>query len=651
MSEVIEIILNGTDRASAAIKGVSGELESLGKIAGGALTVGLGIASAAVGALGVGLGIAMKEAMDAEKVNARVAAVLKSTGGAAGVSAEMVDDLAMKFRDLAGGSDEAVKSAEAVLLRFQNIGVDIFPRVTETAMNLADMLGVDTTSAALMLGKALEDPGQGLLRLKAAGVVFTAEQVKMIKQMTDAGDAAGAQKYILDALTESTSGAAKAMGETFAGRLEIMKGHLLEIAETIGSKLLPIFEPLATAALKAIDAIAGRVQPFLNLIASGVSPLDAFRSMFVSLLPPDIQAAWDAIVGAFQNLQSINLASLIPPDVMAGITNLVSALVESAPQIQAAGDTLTTAMGDIATKIQTAWQNVAAAAGPEVIANIAAALNSMAELWRAHGADVIAAVTSFTATISSVMGTALSVLGGIVGAGLAVLTGTFAATMQMLQGNWSGAWATLQATGQAAVDAILAGLGTSQAQLATILGGWIAVVQAKLADIRATWQANFELLHTILITVLNNASTALVGKLNDMVTTIRGKATDMYNAGVAWMQGLINGIQSMVSKLIAAAVAAVQAAIDAAKKVAGISSPSAVFAGMGNQMMIGMAIGIQRAAYMPALATAGAVGGTISTVNHSLGTLNMSVSGTGDPGLTAAMVIRELQDRDLIRKF
>ena len=67
---------------------------------------------------------------------AQTNAVLKSTGGIAGVTSKNVDDLAKSMLNLTGIDDEATQGAENLLLTFTNIrnvvgkGNDIFDQAT-----------------------------------------------------------------------------------------------------------------------------------------------------------------------------------------------------------------------------------------------------------------------------------------------------------------------------------------------------------------------------------------------------------------------------------------------------------------------------------------------------------------------------------------
>src|SRR3990172_8991463 len=62
--------------------------------------------------------------------------VVVGAAGAAGITAQKANELAFAYRDLAGGSDDAVKAAEAVLLRFKNIRGKAFEPALQITLHL-----------------------------------------------------------------------------------------------------------------------------------------------------------------------------------------------------------------------------------------------------------------------------------------------------------------------------------------------------------------------------------------------------------------------------------------------------------------------------------------------------------------------------------
>lgn len=207
-----------------------------------------GLAVGAIAAVGVGLTAALKTSIDAaieaEQVQAQLGAVLKSTGGISGMTADSVNALALSLSEVTRFEDDAIVAGQNMLLTFTNIGKDIFPQATESMLNMSTAMGMDMQSAATMLGKALNDPVAGLTALGRAGVQFSDDQKAAIKAMVEAGDVAGAQAIILKELETQFGGAARAAGGTFAGQMDILNNALGNVKEEIGMALLPVLTDL-----------------------------------------------------------------------------------------------------------------------------------------------------------------------------------------------------------------------------------------------------------------------------------------------------------------------------------------------------------------------------------------------------------------------
>lgn len=186
---------------------------------------------------------------ESEAISKRTTNVLKTTGGAANITAKQVGDLATALSRKSGMDDEAIQSGENLLLTFTNVrnevgkGNDIFTRATKVAVDMSAALGQDLKSSNIQLGKALNDPIKGVTALQRVGVSFTAQQKEQIKTLVQSGNTLGAQKLILKELNKEFGGAAEASA-TAGGKMKVALGN---IQEAIGGKLAPVFNSAATA--------------------------------------------------------------------------------------------------------------------------------------------------------------------------------------------------------------------------------------------------------------------------------------------------------------------------------------------------------------------------------------------------------------------
>lgn len=286
----LNAVKKGLDNTQVSVEGITEAMSAVGKVG-----------AVAFGALSVGVGVAINEATEANKVIAQLEAVLGSTAGKAGVTKEAATNLANELSRMTLYSDDAVLSAENMLLTFTNIGKDVFPTATETVLNMSTALGQDLQSSAVQLGKALNDPIDGISALSRVGVTFNDDQKAMIETMVEAGDVMGAQKIILAELaTEFGNSAAKAAE---ADPFGVMKNQMSELTETIGTALLPVFQQLIEAVTPVILKITEWVQENPKLTEAILIVAGVITGLMAIMLP--LSLIMPALVATFTGLAAV----------------------------------------------------------------------------------------------------------------------------------------------------------------------------------------------------------------------------------------------------------------------------------------------------------------------------------------------------------
>jgi hypothetical protein len=263
-------------KIDASTKGLEQGVTKAGSLFG---NLAKGIAGiGAVVATGAFLKSAIDEAAEAQDGLKQLNTVIASTGGKAGVTAEQVTSMAAALQQSTKFSDDAVIAGDNLLLTFTNIGKDVFPAATETMLNMSQALGQDVKGSAIQLGKALNDPIQGVTALRRVGVSFTESQLEQIKAMQESGNLMGAQKLILKELETEFGGAARAAGETFSGKLERLKNQFGEVKETIGGALLPVLSTLAEWLIGKLPGALNKLADIFNEIGDAYQFLaDGFK--------------------------------------------------------------------------------------------------------------------------------------------------------------------------------------------------------------------------------------------------------------------------------------------------------------------------------------------------------------------------------------
>lgn len=235
----------GLDESKTGLDGI------MTKLAG--VAVPAAAAMAAFNLVGDAIKFSTAAAMDAEVETTRMNAILEATGGAAGMTANELEGLATNLSNVSGVEDEVILRGESVLLTFRSIGEDIFPQATEAALDMSMAMGMDLQSSILMVGKALNEPIQGIGALRRVGVQLTDDQEAQIKSFMAINDVASAQGVILEELALEFGGVSEAMGDTAQGRADRMRVALGNLGETVGGPFADAVYRGATVMFNLLD--------------------------------------------------------------------------------------------------------------------------------------------------------------------------------------------------------------------------------------------------------------------------------------------------------------------------------------------------------------------------------------------------------------
>jgi hypothetical protein len=216
--------VKGFEKSSAAsLKKLSGSFKLAGAVAAGAFAL---VAKKVISAT-----------IEQEKAIAALESALKATGNQTGYTSKQLQDMASAFQSVTTYGDESIIQMQALLATFKAIGGDNFKRAQENILNLATAMGMDLTSATRMVGRALNDPVQGMTALSRVGIILSDDQKKLIKTMTDTGRTAEAQGIILKELEGRFAGAAAAARNTLGGAIEGLKNAFGDLFEGDGGEL------------------------------------------------------------------------------------------------------------------------------------------------------------------------------------------------------------------------------------------------------------------------------------------------------------------------------------------------------------------------------------------------------------------------------
>jgi hypothetical protein len=265
--------------------GVASRFSAFGVLIGrtGLIVGGLLVGMAALGTV---FNRGVRNLMEWEVANARVNAVLATTGQQVGITGEQIRSMTSQIALATLESEQGVMAAAQRLLTFRDIAGDVFEDVLRTAADMA-ALGFGTIeSETVKLAKALEDPAQALTSLSRAGIVFTRQQRALIISLVESGRQAEAMERILANVNARVGGAAEAAArDTLAGAFDTISQAAGRAVRDFASFVLE-----TTALDRALQALASRVAPFAAGPETSGQEL-ARRRADVARLRQEMQAA------------------------------------------------------------------------------------------------------------------------------------------------------------------------------------------------------------------------------------------------------------------------------------------------------------------------------------------------------------------------
>jgi len=521
-----------------AADNTGGKMDLLGEIATGALRA---VGEAAFNALGSGLsalgdfvGDSIGEASEWQNALAQTEAVIKSTGGAAGITAQEMANMAADLSAANGMSlfsDDAILGAQNVLATFTNIKGIGFEDATGAILDISQALGTDLQSATIQVGKALNDPTQGISALSRVGVSFTEQQKQQIETMQEAGDMAGAQAIIIAELNKEFGGSAAAAVNTYTGQMTVLTEQFNDVKGSIGEALLPILMELGRFAVAyvvpAVQQMAAAFTEWINSV-DWVGLMSLFETIFTTISDAITSVDWNGV--------------------FATIGEAVGALMTT---FQTLRDVFYTVLGAITTQVDIFWGIV----GPVWDQLVAVFADAMAQL------SPLGAVLDDAFGGIQEQGQAMAPIGEFLGHIVTAIMNVVGVLVQIL------------------VPIIRF--------VFPLIVGYIKDVIQNFINIYNTIQYVFSgQLSRDIATWWTNTINGITEKINGFITTIKGIGKNI-------MQGLMDGVESMRQKLYDTFGGIVSGAVSWLKNLLGIASPSKLMAEtIGRPMGQGIAAGI-----------------------------------------------------------
>jgi phage-related protein len=490
------------DNAGKSFSGMgtmmTGVLQGIGQ---GIVGLAADLGKAAVGAVTDFIGGAIEEASAWNSVYAQTEAVIKSTGSAAGLTAAEMANMAGAMSAASGQSlfsDDAILGAQNVLATFTNIKGENFGSATQSILDMSQALGMDLDSAAMQVGKALNDPVAGLAALSRSGVQFTADQEAMIKAMVEAGNVAGAQEVMMAELNTQFGGSAAAAVDTYAGQQVVLSEKMADVQQGLGEALMPILMEFGTFMSDTVVPIIASVVTSLSGwitsmqetgTTSGV--FDTIRNAIAGIpgVLATLNTALDTVLVFLQPLT--DAATTFGTIFLTAMTSAGTAIMEylASPMVMSFLEGLQSILGALATLVRDV---------------LVLAFQGAAIAW-----DLLSqAFTIAWPYIQTVLDTFLSLVTIV----MSTVTGILEVLSKLVTGDFQGAWTTLKTTLDTTIKDIT---------------GFFTTLETNVKNVLNELMGKFKEVGTNIATGIANGISDAAGKI---ATAARNAASDAYEA-------------------------------------------------------------------------------------------------------------------------
>jgi len=315
----IEVVINGRDNTGGAFNSAGGGLAKIGQIAAGILTSQV-FTQLARGVMDFTKSI-ITEGRESELVMAGLEQTLKTMGGASGQTAESISALSASISENSKYTDEAITEAAGLMLTFDKIGKESFPRATQMAVDMAAKFDMNLSSATISLSKALQGTTGSLSALSKQGITFTDEQKDVIQALFDTGHAAEAQAMIMDAIGPQVDGFAA----TQVTAWEKVTKKIDNMKEALSAGILPAIDKLGEVMSRVLDDPA----------------VQAALANMTKWLGDNLPLAIDAVINGFEGFSKSGdkVKQFITPFLPA-IRSITNTFIEMRPTLERVAETL-----------------------------------------------------------------------------------------------------------------------------------------------------------------------------------------------------------------------------------------------------------------------------------------------------------------------
>lgn len=515
------------------------DMTSLGK------TLTLGVTAPILAFAGLGV----KELMETRTVTMQTDKVFRSMGSTVKVTRKEFDSMVKDLSRYSAIESDIIQSNANVGMSFKALASNpqLFKDTMRAAVDMSAALGIDTKTAVIQLGKAMQNGAKGAGALAKNGTLAKDDIAALQQMAKDGVPIWKQQQFILRAVNRQYAGQGKNVDPLKAIMLAVK-----DTAEVLAELMLPALQSVSVKVQELADwvqSLSGGKKRLLGvvlLVAAAIGPL--------LIVVGQLSLAWAAILPVLSAVAvALGTSIAVVGAVVVAIGALVAALVYAYMKSEAFRDAVNTAFRQILAVAQ------------EVFGQIRATVEVWAgwleTFWDAHGKTITAVVARVWEHIRSVIVNVLGFLKNVLIAALAVMRGDWSRAWEAIRAAAANIWAAIKSHLSIAWDGIKAVGQAAGAKVATAIVGALDNV---IGAVRGIWTSIASGLDRAWDSIKATAASSAA----DVATAIAGKFTGLAgklaaagaNAGSALANAIRNAVNAILNRIRSISLPSVEVA-------------------------------------------------------------------------------------------
>jgi phage-related protein len=524
--------------------------------------------------------------------SAGLAVAIRRVGGDVdGITTQMAK-LSKGLLDVNGKTTPTAKLMQHLGIQFKDAKGQILP-AAQVLTNVADKLaampdGLEKTAIMTNLfGRTGKDLSDTMNALANGGLKNAEEKAKKL------GLAIGE-----DGVNRSIE---------FGKSMEDLKMTLEGLAVSVGSVIMPVIQPLIQKfsewAIDTMPQVRAGLEAVFSWIQTNVGPILDSLIAGIQTVVAWVQNNWPQIQTTIVTTWN-NIRALVEPALNAIASFIQSVFGAIATFIQTHGE-------DIKNFIATTWSQIRGIVEPVVTwfyQTVTSVFGGLAKWINDNQGEIQRIFQGVWDGIKMFVGTVLELIRGIVNAVLALLRGDVKGALDAIGQMFRNIW-----------DGIKDYVGKAVETMRMIL-----LIAWKVISDAAT-------------NAWNGIRTWIETAWNNIIDFLKSLPAKLFDLGKQIIEGLWNGIKSMFDNIGKGLSTFFQNTLNDIKNRLGIKSPSEVMAGIGVDLMLGLAQGIERSAQAPRAKWAAATGDLTAEARLNFSTLVGSLATPRPAAMSAEM--------------